>query len=45
MITDITEQEKKILDTVKSLVWGKVEVIIQNGKVVMITKKEDIKVT
>jgi len=39
----ITEQEQKILEQVRTLSWGKVEVVIQNGKVVMVRVVKDIK--
>ena len=40
---ELTEQEQKILEQIRTLDWGKIEITIKDGKPVMVSKKEDIK--
>ena len=40
---ELTELEIKLIEQVRLLDWGKIEVAIKNGKPVMISLKRDIK--
>ena len=40
---ELTEQEVKLIEQVRQLDWGKIEVSIKNGKPVMISIKKDVK--
>ena len=42
-MAELTEQEQKLLECVRHLDWGKVEVTVKDGKPVMISIKTDIK--
>jgi hypothetical protein len=36
--------EQRLLDMVRAITYGKVEVLIKGGKITLISKREDIKV-
>ncbi len=40
---ELTELEVKLIEQVRNLDWGKVEVTVKNGKPVMISVRIDIK--
>ncbi len=40
---ELTEQEVKLIEQVRNLDWGKIEVSIKKGQPVMISVKKDIK--
>jgi len=42
-ILDVSAEEKQVLDACRSLKWGKVEVIIQDGRIVRMVRSESIK--
>ena len=40
---ELTEQEVKLIEQIRGLDWGKVEITIKNGKPVMLSIKTDVK--
>lgn len=40
---ELTEDEIKIIETIRNLQWGRVEVAVKNGVPVMISIKQDVK--
>jgi hypothetical protein len=39
------KEEANIIEAIRSLEWGEVTVKVKNGKPVMVSKREDVKLT
>lgn len=39
------KEEANIIEAIRSLMWGEVTVKVKNGKPVMVSKREDVKLT
>ena len=42
IIMSVTDEERRMLDVFRSLKWGKVEVMIKDGKLIRIVKSESL---
>ena len=40
---ELTKEELKVIEQVRNLDWGKIEITVKRGKPVMISLKKDIK--
>lgn len=43
MIEDLTFAEQKLINHIRRLDWGKIEITVKSGKPVMISVRQDIK--
>jgi hypothetical protein len=41
----LSEAEYRILDVIRNLEWGKIEVVIQNGKPTILSARRDVKLS
>jgi hypothetical protein len=44
-VRQVEKEEAKLLDSIKGLEWGEVTVKVKDGKLVMISRREDVKLT
>lgn len=42
---NLLDEEANIIEAIRSLMWGEVTVKVKNGKPVMVSKREDVKLT